>query len=90
MFRCTNKKNDKLDCTDVGLKSVLLTFKLDMDEHLFHTFHIQNDMKQLPLFFNLSLQYTMREGKENHDGLELNGRHQLMFIGMTRIYWTNT
>lgn len=54
-----------------------------MDEHLFHTFHIQNDLKQLPLFFNLSLQYTIREGEGNHNGLELNGTHQLMFIGMT-------
>jgi hypothetical protein len=32
----------------------------------------------LPLLFNFALQYTITKSQENKEGLECNGRHQLL------------
>jgi len=45
-------------------------------------FPIRNGLKQgdatLPLLFSSALEYTTRIGLVNHDGLTLNGTHQLL------------
>jgi hypothetical protein len=45
-------------------------------------FAVQNGLKQgdasSPLFFNLSLEYTIMKVQEDKEGLELNGTHQFL------------
>jgi hypothetical protein len=44
-------------------------------------FPISNDFRQdalSPLLFNSALEFVIRRNQVNHDGLKLNGKHQLL------------
>lgn len=88
MFRCTNTKNDILDWTDVGLKSVLLTFKVHMDEHFFIHFLLRMIWNNCHCFSTLL--YNTPLGRARKIMMDWNWTHHLMFTGMTRLYWTKT
>jgi len=45
-------------------------------KHLSDMVPINNDLS--PLFFNTALEYDIRKFQVNHDGLKLNGTHQLL------------
>jgi len=55
-------------------------------------FPIKNGLKQgdalLPLLFTFALEYAMRRVHINQDGMKLNGTHELWFMLMMLICWT--
>jgi len=55
--------------------------RVQVGKHLSDMFPIKNGLKQgdalSPLLFNTTLQYAIRRGQVNQDGLKLNGTHQL-------------
>jgi len=60
-------------------------------KHLSDIFPIRNGLKQgdvlKPLLFNLGIEYSIRRVQVNHDGLKLNGTHQLLVYADNDINW---
>jgi hypothetical protein len=56
--------------------------KIRVGKHLSDAYYTQNSLPQgdvlSPLLFNFTLQYAIRKIKGSHEGLEVNGIHQLL------------
>jgi hypothetical protein len=60
-------------------KDIRVYRKLHIGQHPFHTFHIQNGLKQddsAPLLFNFASEFAIRKVQENHMELKLSGTLQ--------------
>jgi hypothetical protein len=61
--------------------------RIPIGKHLSNVFPFKNGLKQgdalSPLLFNFALEYAIRRGYVNNDGLKLNGTHQLVVYADT-------
>ena len=65
--------------------------KFRVGKHLSEEFPVKNGLKQvdalLPLLFNFVLDYGIKRGQVNPDGLKINGKHKLWCMLVMLIYW---